>query len=313
MKRLVGFYLILALTPLNGLSDDERKPMRDMPWIGFIRGDDPPQYLIINFDFGIEQWEGSKRTTRRHQVWKLKCSFPPYFPPPNQTECDLERTVVDRWNLQSEEKWIIAVKKHATHDGTLKIKKIDWAKGILGFTVISEDLGLGETEVLIRMKYERNYIYLDSFKAFAVARGLIGDSLTSIEYRIPEYEYTLELPLRMKGFKSAFRKRLDDVIDSLDDRDRRIWSKLEAGSQLLEFPDTETLRKILPNADQIDKGEQEIAPEDWKRLVEFVLGTDRERFLNAGMSDDAVKKLTAVLLTVFMEAGPHGKDSGEIK
>ncbi len=51
--------------------------------------------------------------------------------------------------------------------------------------------------------------------------------MEAIEYRIPEYTYTLDIPVRMRGLKSESDKRWEEMLQSLSQQDRAIWEQLE--------------------------------------------------------------------------------------
>ncbi|MFQ5818225.1 MAG: hypothetical protein ACE5H2_09775 [Terriglobia bacterium] len=293
MKKLVVLVIILASGSTSSLAQEPKKPWVDLPYLGFISKDNPPHYQII-FDFAIEQWENGKRTTHRYQLWYLTCEYPPtwYWQRKNQTHCTLERTVIDRWDrpdigLQS----VVTVHRHDTDDGTLVLRQVDWEKRILDFGVVYP-LDPTPTEVRIRLKYNDNNIFLDSFEAMTIHRGLFPDmKMSVIEYKIPEYTYAMEVPIQMKGYKSEEGKRLDEVIASLGENDRRIWSRLKEDPQLLPIPDEKTLRKILPSYDQMLKEKRQPPPVEWSKVVRFMLDALREKLVRAGLSEDAQRKI----------------------
>ena len=45
-------------------------------YVGLITKD--KRYSISMLGFGIEQFEGDRRTTHRFQLWDLSCDYPPY-------------------------------------------------------------------------------------------------------------------------------------------------------------------------------------------------------------------------------------------
>jgi len=54
---------------------------------------------------------------------------------------------------------------------------------------------------MIRMSQNDHNFFLDSFKALTAARSQLTDKLTSVEYKIPEYTYTIDMQIRMQGMK----------------------------------------------------------------------------------------------------------------
>ncbi len=289
MKRAAKVIFLLVFGLLPGLHAQEREPLVfSRPWIGLITKDGT--HMIVNFDFGIEQWEDSKRSTHRYQTWFLDCEYPASFGKPRQTYCSLERTVMD--SIFSELKTMVSTKKHNTEDGTLVIKEADWRKGKLSLAVVYRDGST--TEVLILMKYEENQIFLDSFKALSVARGILTDAMTSVEYRIPEYDYTLQIPILMRGYKSATIRRREK-LKSLSKKDFEIWKKLERDPELLSGISPETVKKALPD----HESGRSFTPDEVEKLKRIVLQGVREKLRRAGISGEGQDKILEYLPTVF--------------
>ena len=167
----------------------------DKPIIGIKNS--AGQYML-NFDFGIEQYEDGKRTEHRLQNWYLLCNYPApaAFGGSGKTYCRLNRTVYDRI---IPDETTVTQEFHSEQTGNLQIFDMEWKAGKLDFTIIYAE---GDrTEVMIRMSQDDRSFFLDSFKALTAARGLLSDKLTSVEYRIPEYTYTIDMPIRMRGLK----------------------------------------------------------------------------------------------------------------
>ena len=155
------------------------------------------QYMLV-FDFGIEQYEDGKRTDHRLQNWYLLCNYPApiAFGGKGKTYCRLNRTVYDR--ILPDE-LTVTQEFHSEQTGNLQILDMDWKAGKLDFTIIYAEGN--RTEVMIRMSQNDRNFFLDSFKSLTSARSVFSNELTSVEYRIPEQTYTVDMPIRMRGLK----------------------------------------------------------------------------------------------------------------
>jgi hypothetical protein len=150
------------------------------PFVGFVTEDG--KYQLVS-DLGIEQWEEGKLSYHRRQQWFLRCSYPdPVTNQPN-TWCSLDRLVIDK-RLTPSSGDIVNQHRHSVSDGTLKLVRVDWRKGVLDFTVVHTDKST--IEVMSRLTKKDDSLYLDSFKATGIARGVFSNSLTAIDYKIPK-------------------------------------------------------------------------------------------------------------------------------
>lgn len=183
-------------------------------------------------NFGIEQWEGSKRTTHRTQQWFLSCSYPDYDGAA-RTYCGLERVVIDRWPTMKGA--VISETEHSTTDGQLQIRHADWAEGKLDFEILFP-MGGGPVRVFLDMQYEDyedrgisdySSIYLSGFTATATVRGVYSGEVATVSYKIPEYTYVEDVPIEMGGLKSQDKKLWDDMFGSLAAADQTLWTALE--------------------------------------------------------------------------------------
>lgn len=252
--------------------------------IGSITGTGADAKYDLTFYFGIEQWEDGKLTTHRRQQWDLHCSYPePATNRPN-TWCSLKRVVIDE-ELTPRSGAIIGTTKHDSSDGTLRLIIADWESGRLDFTIVYSDGGT--TEVMLRMKREGNIFYLDSFKATAITRGTIFlTPLTTIEYRIPKYTYTLNVPVVMRGLRSMGAKQWDEMVATLSKEDQKAWEEFWANistrcknldkifdkeplktPRKLELLFAEELTKCFPNSNVSAAGQKKIMDSMKKSLT----------------------------------------------
>lgn len=163
------------------------------------------------------QYSDGKRWTSRFEKWDLICEYPSVFGNPDETYCHVERTRFLRLEDLDYETGIAQL-LHSSVGGTLKLTNADWEKGKLDFQLVHDD---GSTiEVMLRLRYENNSIHLKEFKAIGIVKGTLSDTMEVIEYRIPEYTYTLDMRVTMRGLKSESDKRQEELLQSLSPKDR---------------------------------------------------------------------------------------------
>lgn len=257
--------------------------------IGHVNAGKSPEYRIMT-ELGIEQVERGKLTTHRYQVWWLSCSFPDSIGRESGTSCSLERTVFDRYQ-DDYLKTVVSSRTHHTGDGTLRITLADWRQGSLHFSLIHPDGTT--TEVMLLMKYQKvagsTMIYLTSFKAVGIG-GVLSGTLEAIEYRIPKYTYTLNLPVVIRGMKSEEDKELDEMISSLSHQDRLVYERLKDGPDLFDLGEVEgELKRIAPD---LLKARRDPTPKEleviWFQVFEAKL---LAKLAAVGMSKDGQKKV----------------------
>jgi len=274
-------------------------------YIGYFKGKGTNAEYNLTFNFGIEQWENEKLSTFRHQKWFLDCSYPdPLTRKPN-TSCSLERTIIDNWGKTSPGV-VIGTRNHNTLDGTLKLLDAQWQRGKLDFNIVLDDNST--IEVMLRMKLKDGSIYLDSFKAISIARGILSNSMSSIEYKIPKYTYILNVPFEMIGLRSMDAKKWDDMIASLSKQDQASWDKFKTTSAqkcraLDKTTDEQVLKKIIPNYErrksELDKG-AELTPEEKNKVADYFAEEFAKCLANSGISKNGQKKIVDSLKQSFM-------------
>ena len=270
------------------------------PYIGFFKGKGANAKYNLSFNFGIEQWEDGKKSTFRHQQWFLQCSYPEPLSNRPETWCSLERIVIDHWEKISGGD-VIGTHKHYFSDGTLKLLRVDWQRGELDFNIVLTDNST--IEVMLRMKYERGNIYLDSFKAIGIARGRLTDSMVPLEYKIPKYTYILNVPVEMTGLRSMDDKKWDDMIATLSKQDQISWEKFKATPdkkcKAFDKFSEEALKKIISNYErrkpQLDKGDDDLTPEESGKFLDYFVEEFAKCIANSGVSKDGQKKIVDYL------------------
>jgi len=287
MQNIWMLFLILVLQVGPVLAQSELGAL-----IGRISTDN--RYSISMLGFGIEQFEGERRTTHRFQLWDISCHYPPYAwdgQPPNETHCSVTRTVLDRSGEDSGFGTMIGQHSHYASDGTLKLTHVDWNAGELDLQLTLTDKTT--IEVMLRVQYQDTDIYLKDFKAIGIARGMFSDTMEAIEYRIPEYSYTLDIPVQMKGLKSEDDRKLDEMLQSLTEEDRSIWEKMQReGAFPSDSVDIESrMKELVPDYEDIEGGKRDFSPEELRMLGVVMLENFEKGFEAQGFSEDGLKKI----------------------
>jgi hypothetical protein len=200
----------------------------------------------------------------------------------------------------------ITAHNHYSSDGTLKLLRADWQRGELDFNIVLSDKST--IEVMLRMKFKDGSIYLGSFKAIGIARGILTDSMVPLEYKIPKYTYTLDIPVEMTGFRSKKDKKWDDMIATLSKQDQVLWEKFTAKSDKKckafdKFHEEEALKKIIPNYErrkpEIEKGAGLTALEKDK-VGNYFAESFGTCLANSGISRDGQRKILDFLKQMFI-------------
>ncbi len=193
MKNIWILFLILAFQVGPVLAQSELGPR-----LGHIIED---EYSIQRTGVGIERYVEGKRQNDPFERWDFQCGKDS----PNETYCSVERTVFTNWAVLGT---VISRELHTTENGTLKLVYVDWEAGELDFQLIFLD---GNTiEVKLRVQYQGGSIYLKDFQAMGIF--IMFDKMEAIEFRIPEYTYTRDIPVGMRGLKSEDDKRREEML-----------------------------------------------------------------------------------------------------
>jgi hypothetical protein len=158
------------------------------------------------------------------------------------------------------------------------------------------------------MNLKDGYIYLDSFKAIGIARGILSDSMSFIEYKIPKYTYILNVPVEMRGLRSMDDKKWDDMIISLSKEDQTLWKKYKATSAQRckaweKTGDDQVLKKIIPNYETRKSGLEkggELTPEEKNKVGDYFAVEFSKCLANSGISKDGQKKIVDFLKQSLM-------------
>lgn len=171
----------------------------------------------LSCSLGLELWEEGKKSERLFQLWHLTCEGAV-----RQTSCTLERIQIVIMG-EPVANWV-DIYRHSTSEGNLLLRWIDRAKWELSFDVI---FGGGERmPVLIELvpsSSPASFLYVKSFQAKTVVRNVLAKGMVSQEWRIPDYSYTLSVPLALRGKKSADQKAGDDLMKRLSAADRQVF------------------------------------------------------------------------------------------
>ncbi len=213
-KRTATLLLVLGALLIGGL------PAEAVPAAYCKATDKEPRSLTCYL--GLELWEEGKKSELIFQSWNLICSARVG----HQVRCDLERTLISMWGEPVG--GVVAIHNHSTSDGSLKVWEFNWANWRVSFDVIYPS---GERlPVLMRLKpkfegYSR-FLAVESFPAKGVVRSMLGRSVVSQEWRLPEVSYTLNVPIILRGKKSTDAKARGDMMKKLSTTDRQAFERI---------------------------------------------------------------------------------------
>jgi hypothetical protein len=259
--------------------------------VGFV--DKDGKYRIFT-DLGIEQWEEGKLTTHRYQTWHISCG-PEGYGAKLQFDlwCYVERIIIDG-DLTDKGTKAIGARNHSFSENTLKLTNVNLPEGRLDFTLIFDD---GSTvEAALRFKRWRDSLFLDSFKAIGISRGIFSDTLSAIEYRIPEYDYVLNFAVEMRGMKTQDIKARDDFEKSLSAIDRQRWLTV---SKSIPVFDSTSIRKYVPDYKEIDTGTRSLTARDIELFEKGMKESLTSWLIGTQMSPDGRTKAYAFLVSII--------------
>lgn len=200
----------------------------------------------------------------------------------------MKRTILDPYGEEWGVGTIIGQRSHYASDGTLKLTYVDWNAGKLDLQLTLDDKNT--IEVKLRLQYRNDSIYLKDFQAMGIDKGgMFSDKMAAIEYRIPEYSYTLDLSVQMKGLKSEDDKKRDEMLQSLTEEDRLIWEKIQP-SDFVDI-DESRMKELIPDYEEIEAGRRDLSPEEVKMLGALMFENYEKFFGAQGFSEDGLKKI----------------------
>jgi len=264
--------------------------------IGFVQEDGT---CSISYDFGIEQYEDGKRIQDSFQKWHINVRN---FPGKNGRM--LNAVSVERMIFENMEGlgagYVINTWPHSTEDRTLEINNIDWVKGSLHFSLVFFGTSK-KIDVLMKIKYDsERMIYLDYFKSYCVSEGISNETLSSVEYRIPQYTFTARIPVKMNGFKSENDREWDGMYFTLSKEDRQV---LDNNEKLFRFADNAyndeelagILKKKIPD---IYDGKRKLSPAEYRTTEKLRIEYIVSKVLKQGMSKEGALKLRKFMAEV---------------
>jgi hypothetical protein len=279
------------------------------PYLGHYKGKGETTEYTLMFPFGIEQWENDKKSTYRYQQWLFMISYPDILTKKWTIGITLERTIFDGVDNKFGIGAVASSRTHSQADGTLQLRGVDPKRGIVDFTIVFDDTSTAE--VMLRMKFKDGSVYLDSFKAVGIARGVLSDTMTPIEYRIPKYTYTLNVPIKMHGLREEGAKEWDDMLSTLSKEDQIAWEKFrfemptKCKTLNKTFADEETLKKIMPDYEkrkpELDKGGP-FTPEERNKLEAIFVEEWAKCISKSSISKDGQSKISNEMKRSFNEA-----------
>ncbi len=248
--------------------------------------DKEPRSLTCNL--GLELWEEGKKSESIFQSWHLTCD--PRVG--HQLWCTLERTVIVRSGELIG--GTVTIHRHSTSDGSLKVREVNWANWRLSFDVIYP--GGERMPVLMHLKpvSEKisSFLAIESFQAKDVVRTALTRKVVSQEWRLPEYSYTLNVPIALYGRKSADTKALDDMMKKLSTTDRQAFERMRSSGDAKCFDigtwlDQEPLKTLLAPYDEKLK---EVERQKLKGLKELKESGESRRLSQAEAEGQRIMK-----------------------
>lgn len=247
----------------------------------------------ISATLAVEEWESSERNKEKWERWRLTCSN--YVVETHQRGdwCILERLVFVNVGGAFATGF-----HHMTEDRTLTITQVDWPNGILDLAIVN---GV-TTNIEMRFAFDDALMYLRSFKGLAVSK----DPLTTFEYHIPEYAYVLNLPLEMRGWRSAGQKAWHEMFETLSPQDQQAWKALTPRKN--EFPPDSRQRAMqavnaeIPDHAAIEAGKRQPTAQEQKMIDrighESFLAAARDWLSKTSLSPEGQAKIVTYLAHV---------------
>ena len=216
------------------------------PLIGWRHKDGQrTEYSITANALAVDRWEDGKRGTFAWERWDVTCSDPDTTGG-RGTYCNLHILRVINFGAIGP---TVTTEDYSTADGTLRVSRADWNAGALDLTTKYPNETSAEIE--LRFEYRDDVMYLRSLRGLATVRELLGDRrLVPVEYRLADYDYTLNIPLTLHGHKTTGMKLWNELVASLSAADQEAWQKLRAGDHRLNDISPQdrdrALREVIP-------------------------------------------------------------------
>lgn len=273
-------------------------------------------------NLGIDHWEDGKLVDDLWERWELKLADPSFSPAitgkgPHGT---LERMIFSRaWSQGNTA--AVEIRNYSTTDGDFKILRLDWEKCELDFQLIGSTVD-PPIECEVRWEVEKSanpvlaFAYLKSLRGLVTIRTLIKKQLVSIEYRPTEYNHVLNLPMEMKGMKTAGQKRWNELIRTLSPEDQIAWYQLRAHkNDWHDITENEVIAAVRRKHPEITEAVLRSEKEPTKELNDMVLDASFELaqantldfFSHSNLSASGQKALTDFLMKDLRKAFRSGK------
>jgi hypothetical protein len=214
-------------------------------------------YDLSSFEFGIEMRIDGKiafsnsRPPLSWSKWVINCRYPSSIGHSLGSSCSLEETAIGS-AMPGLAFPILTRESFASNDNTVREIKADWAGGKLDFTVAPQ--GDAPVEVMIRFRWDGDWMCLTDFKAASVLHGAEG-GLSLVEYRIREYSSVLSVPIELRGLRPSGQQAWEELIHQLPAADQTIWLAIRADRKArpdfsgVQAAATAKMRVMIPDAD----------------------------------------------------------------
>lgn len=271
------------------------------PWAGFRRiSGTTASYNLTLHNLAVEQFEDGKPATRLWDRWSITCREPSAGGP--RVYCNITILKIINWGRSGP---TVTSADYSTVDDSLAVLRADWSAGALDLRM---QYPFGDREdIELRFDYDGNTIYLKSLRGLQIVRSSSQDDrLVNVEHRLAPYTKTLNVPLEMRGLKSAGSRRWHAWLSSLTEDDRSAWRELSARRASIPEASNEIetrVRALVKDYDAVSEGKREMTPEEDRainRIVREVSIRNLQQFFAASkLSTDAQRRALEIVRTTM--------------
>mgnify|MGYP001207440745 CR=1 FL=1 len=290
---VVIFYLIGIPNILLAESENETTENRML----FGRYKEVSGKININVicEFGIEQWIDNKKDDDYLQVWNL------YIASNNYTILDANLSISE-YGLYDKDSVLVRKYWTDTVNKLLTIEELYFKNGTLRFEFKYSEIE-DPVSVNIRFIADNGFLYLTKFKALSTtSRYSTTDMSTELiikEYKIPEYTYIKNVPVKMTGYKTIEQKAIDEMFSSFSDNDKAVFKKLAiyVTSEGFWSEAEKRIEKLFPDytLEDIDSGKIQLEDAEITKLFDLFTEAIHEYCVKEGMSKEAIAQTTKQL------------------
>ncbi len=292
--KIIICTIIILVSYLIGIPDivfaeSENKTAGNRMQIGRYKKNSEKTKLYVTCSLGIEHWEDNKRIDGVFYVWRILLHN-------DDTEIYMSLNIEKYISMEDEGLLMASNFNPTTINKLLAVDKIDFEEGILRFRfrLVEES----EDIVYVNMRFiiDDAYMYLTKFKALNTITTVTIDELITIEYKIPEYTYVRNVPIKLNGFKTIEQKKYDDMLSTFSENEKTIFENVikyyssESYMSELEM----RIKKIFPDytLEDIDSGKVKLNDTELAKIPDTMKEIIYEYCVKEGMSKEATTQVT---------------------